>query len=562
MLLKFLYSKQKLKKSDLHRILYEFEESLNKWAESYFTDIEVNFQDFKTLSKIQKHFPDNLAIYFAKISYPPNSFSNESLFEFVSKHKRIALRAGFAGNEWPDTEIDLNIWNPHFMSFNYYHPLFVEEISSLKITPSGFSSSRGSSQELLKYLYAKLGDHFQLPSFEDCIAIGSASLPEAGVSVNMYTMGGMQFSIPAQQNEILLKLLREYLELMKQPLNVSISLIDNYRNIIELINNESEIGTVELKECGIDTVATGELGAIKQFNLQKTLEILKEIPKSSDVKVKLSHIKWRGLENIDTVSTIGFNTERRGLYYWIELYLYGIKRDSKSFKQFTNKMKLLTDLPFDKGRLWKVHGYEGSRYSEEITRIKRFYIEAYYLAQSIIRDYKERLDLKKFKTCGYYDAKPGIFIKTNHNIPFKNTLMQFVSKKMPEYKYDSQSSRAQSGQVSFVRTGKYDLLNYIVFQRDPKWGSKIFRIEFYISKQSKSNFSPGEGYSWYYEKSSEDFLNGKPWWLYDSETDLIDALENASIFVNEAGEIFFNRLGDLMREHLKASIEKNDTRHN
>lgn len=543
--LEFIYP-VKAKKADLSKILDDFQESLATWSQSYTTDIEIPLKNFKDLSRLQKYFPDNLPIYFLEGKYPQDSLTNKDLVEIITSDRRISLKAIFLGDRMPAFEVRLEFWNPHFRGFPYFKPDIDEEITTFEITPCGLSGTEGTDKDLLRTVYERFMKEFRLSTYEEFNSIGSSMEPETGVHASIHSIMRMKFEVPAQYDDIILDIFKEFVDFAKSPRNIRINLINTWQKISDFINKEKRF---LIEGCGVDTTATGALGSIKKFNLKQAQNILKDIPKSSDVFIKLAQIQWKIPRQFDISSYIDFRVERRSLLYVFMLLLHDVEKESADFKEFTSELQKLTGLPFKTKRYWLIRGIRGNRYREFIKKIKAFYLEAYYLTKQLLQDYKVKTDFGKFRVCEYYEAKTGIFKKSKTKIAFKDTLIEFLKENLPEYKYDAESSVAQFGKVSFVRVDKRDLMNYVVFQRDPKWGMKIFTIEFQISKQKMSGYASVGDYSWYYRKDATDFLGEKSWWQYKSEADLIISLQNALDFINEAGDLFFDQVGTLLLKH-------------
>ena len=84
--LKFVYRKDKLKKSDLSSILSDFNDKLLNWTNGYGVDCEITVKNIKDLDKIQKHFPDKSPIFCLEGNYQKYNFTNEELYETFQYH--------------------------------------------------------------------------------------------------------------------------------------------------------------------------------------------------------------------------------------------------------------------------------------------------------------------------------------------------------------------------------------------------------------------------------------------------------------------------------------------
>jgi len=548
--LRFYYGKDKLKKADLSSVVERINQELLQWASAFTTDIEIAVKKLNDLKKIIQFFPQELPIYFVAGKLLDENLRNEGLLELLMRHDGIRITTALKGHDGPGFGLRVFTWNPHFRGFAYYKPDVDEAITTVIIDPNQYVAPVAVIESVCK----KLRSRIALPAFSELSRDQSYGADDDSVSVRQSGINSLTITLRANEKALLIELVRACLECAESPKSVGVEFVGTWSDVSESLRVKLTSDEFLITKCGVDTIGSGEIGSIENLNYELLCRILTDAPKSADIKIKWANIEFKKPIDIRYDGSINLLAERRSLSCGYSFLIENDDYRSPEVSSFAREMKELTGLPFDKSRYWIPDGYAGEKYQKTIAGIKAFSRGALEASNKVAEGYRIYGRDRNLNIAGYYDSEPGLFAKVEESVPFKQILIEEMKAKYPEFLFDQKGSIGQYGSFSFASKDPKGLFDYIIFDRDPSWGSKIFTITLAVNKYMMiAAGAETIGYWWVFKRDARFFIGRDAWWPYKSVDSLRSAMQNSFLFIDDVGPRFFDEAGRLLLQHFRVT---------
>lgn len=573
--LTFVHAVDNLSKSEFHIQLTEVLESLDKWASSYLLDIELSYKKFKSLERLLSFVPTEEPLFFVEGEHREDLVTNDDLLQLLSLKSNYRLASTLAGNVGGDFVLNIHPEEcPFFRGLKYYdtekdhgkmsnleiYPLsgsLIDNIDDKTRLSTNTAVFEVPTRELLndefpnayslrRSLYDLIRAKFNLPPIEEFLKLESFIVPSTNIKMfyGRKAGGSLSFSFPRQHDEKILEIIRSSLTLATKPKTAWLTMVGSFKEISDFLKDKRVPQVFKIRKCGFNTAATGELGHLPGINNDSLRLILNSNKEFADIVLKWNDVRCRITTKTDYESSACLYTSGRKAGYRYDFRLHCDDLESEEFRQFSSAMAAASGLPFENTKNWWVTNYTGRRYKEVITQIERFTREADEICEQIAGNFYELGGNTKYT----FEARPMAFPDTceKHGIKFNNIVKQVMQKRQKSYRYDKDASTPIWARVGFINKNSAGIYCYLTFRGDPKLRNKEFDVELEVRTvpMKQATWDPPQ---WKYSANLTELFGERCCWYFDSEEQLIEQANNAVDFIEDIGEEFFQKVGDLLQ---------------